>query len=120
MPVTGSPGSCSEYGCCELLIENALPTSTWSVGLVPAVDQLPCSVPGLPLDWPLALTTFTSNRSSGSPGTQHGTWSTAGTSPTDHVLVGSAFSINSSQQPYSLHDPGEPVTGTLSNLYPFS
>jgi len=57
---------------------------------------------------------------SGGVGTTHGTWSTAGTSPTDHVLVGSAFSINSAQQAYPLHDPGEPVTGVLSNLYPFS
>ncbi len=57
---------------------------------------------------------------SGGVGTAHGTWSTAGTSPTDHVLVGSAFSINSAQQAYPLHDPGEPVTGVLSNLYPFS
>jgi len=57
---------------------------------------------------------------SGGQGNVHGAWSTAGTSPTDHVLIGSAFSINNEQQAYSLHDPGEPVNGELSNLYPFS
>jgi menaquinol-cytochrome c reductase iron-sulfur subunit len=73
-----------------------------------------------PLDRFNVKTVTASGQPSGSPGTQHGTWSTAGTSPTDHVLVGSAFSISETQQAYSLHDPGEPVTGTLSNLYPFS
>ncbi len=37
----------------------------------------------------------------------------------DRVLVGKAYSINAQQQPYSLHNPGEPVDGTLSYLWPF-
>lgn len=56
---------------------------------------------------------------SGHVGTVHGSWANAGTGPTDRLLLGNAFSINSQQQPYPLHDPGEPVTGVLSNLYPF-
>jgi hypothetical protein len=55
----------------------------------------------------------------GGVGQVHGSWSTAAISPSDHVLLGSAFSINAEQQPYPLRDPGEPVTGVLSNLYPF-
>jgi menaquinol-cytochrome c reductase iron-sulfur subunit len=55
----------------------------------------------------------------GGVGQVHGSWSTAAISPSDHLLLGSAFSINAQQQPYSLRDPGEPVTGVLSNLYPF-
>jgi nitrite reductase/ring-hydroxylating ferredoxin subunit len=43
----------------------------------------------------------------------------AGAKPTDRVLVGRAFSIDSSQNPYELKGPGEPVTGVLANLYPF-
>lgn len=55
----------------------------------------------------------------GGVGLVHGSWSTAAISPSDHVLLGSAFSINPQQQAYPLRDPGEPVTGELSNLYPF-
>lgn len=39
--------------------------------------------------------------------------------PDDHVLVGRPFSIDKDQRPYKLRGPGEPVTGVLSNLYPF-
>jgi hypothetical protein len=35
------------------------------------------------------------------------------------VLLGRAFSIDEEQNPYTLHGPGEPVTGVLANLYPF-
>jgi len=73
-----------------------------------------------PLDRFNAKIVNSSGQPVGGVGNVHGSWSTASASPSDHLLVGSAFSINSSQQPYSLHDPGEPVTGTLSNLYPFS
>lgn len=45
--------------------------------------------------------------------------STAGASPDDRVLLGRPFSIDEDQNPYKLHGPGELVTGTLSNLYPF-
>ncbi len=38
----------------------------------------------------------------------------------DRLLLGRPFSIDEEQQPYSLHGPGEPVTGVLANLYPFS
>jgi Rieske Fe-S protein len=44
---------------------------------------------------------------------------TANATPEDRVLVGRPFSIDEEQQPYDLHGPGEPVTGVLSNLYPF-
>jgi menaquinol-cytochrome c reductase iron-sulfur subunit len=44
---------------------------------------------------------------------------TAGASPDDRVLIGRPFSIDEEQRPYALHGPGEPVTGVLSNLYPF-
>jgi Rieske Fe-S protein len=37
--------------------------------------------------------------------------------PTDHVLVGKAYSIDKHERPYPLHGPGEPVDGVLSNLY---
>ena len=40
--------------------------------------------------------------------------------PKVRVLVGKAYSISQDEQPYPLHGPGEPVTGTLSNLYPFT
>lgn len=40
--------------------------------------------------------------------------------PTDTVLVGRAYSIDAQQAPFSLHGPGEPVDGLLSNLYPFA
>jgi hypothetical protein len=36
------------------------------------------------------------------------------------MLVGKAHSISDEQEPFPLHAPGEPVTGTLSNLYPFT
>jgi menaquinol-cytochrome c reductase iron-sulfur subunit len=55
----------------------------------------------------------------GGVGSVHGSWLTAAASPSDHLLIGSPFSINASQKPYRLHNPGEPVTGVLSNLYPF-
>lgn len=41
-------------------------------------------------------------------------------SPKVRVLVGKAYSISDEQEPFPLHAPGEPVTGTLSNLYPFT
>jgi len=44
---------------------------------------------------------------------------TANAKPEDRVLLGRAFSIDADQQPYELKGPGEPVTGVLSNLYPF-
>jgi menaquinol-cytochrome c reductase iron-sulfur subunit len=44
---------------------------------------------------------------------------TVGARPIDRVLVGRPFSIDEDQQPYVLKGPGEPVTGVLSNLYPF-
>jgi len=37
--------------------------------------------------------------------------------PTDHVLVGKAYSIDNKERPYPLHGPGEPVDGVLANLY---
>lgn len=40
-------------------------------------------------------------------------------SPEDRVLIGRPFSIDAEQNPYKLHGPGEPVSGVLSNLYPF-
>ena len=40
--------------------------------------------------------------------------------PKVRVLVGKAYSISMDQQPFPLHSPGEPVTGTLANLYPFT
>lgn len=45
--------------------------------------------------------------------------STRTAKPDDRVLVGRAFSIDEDQNPYTLKGPGEPVTGVLSNLYPF-
>jgi menaquinol-cytochrome c reductase iron-sulfur subunit len=35
------------------------------------------------------------------------------------VLLGRPFSVDADLNPYKLHGPGEPVTGVLSNLYPF-
>jgi quinol---cytochrome c reductase iron-sulfur subunit, bacillus type len=52
------------------------------------------------------------------PTTQPGA-STKRAQPEDRVLLGKPYSINSKQQVYKLHGPGEPVTGVLSNLYPF-
>lgn len=43
----------------------------------------------------------------------------AGAPDTARVLVGKPYSIDDEQRPYRLHGPGEPVTGVLSNLYPF-
>ena len=40
--------------------------------------------------------------------------------PNLRVLVGKPYSIDSEQQAYPLHGPGEPVSGTLSHLYPFT
>ncbi|MGI9540112.1 MAG: ubiquinol-cytochrome c reductase iron-sulfur subunit [Miltoncostaeaceae bacterium] len=37
----------------------------------------------------------------------------------DRLLVGVPYSVDDELQPYRLHGPGEPVTGALSNLYPF-
>jgi len=52
-------------------------------------------------------------------GTVHGSIISVGLNPNDHLLIGSAFSINSDQKAYPLHDPGEPVSGLIGNLYPF-
>ena len=30
-----------------------------------------------------------------------------------------AYSIDADEKPYKLHPPGDPVTGVLSNLFPF-
>jgi nitrite reductase/ring-hydroxylating ferredoxin subunit len=46
--------------------------------------------------------------------------STKGTKPDDRVLVGRAYSIDKKQHTYPLHGPGQPVTGLLANLYPFT
>ncbi len=43
----------------------------------------------------------------------------AGAKPDDRVLLGRPFSIDADLKPYKLHGPGEPVSGVLSNLYPF-
>lgn len=40
--------------------------------------------------------------------------------PKVRILVGKAYSISQEQQPFPLHAPGEPVTGALANLYPFT
>jgi len=40
--------------------------------------------------------------------------------PKVRMLVGKAYSISQDEQPFELHSPGEPVTGTLANLYPFT
>ena len=40
--------------------------------------------------------------------------------PKVRVQVGKAYSISQEQQAFELHAPGEPVTGTLANLYPFT
>lgn len=37
----------------------------------------------------------------------------------DRLLIGVPYSVDDKLQPYRLHGPGEPVTGALSNLYPF-
>jgi Rieske Fe-S protein len=44
---------------------------------------------------------------------------TTGAPADARLLVGRPFSIDEDQQPYELRGPGEPVTGVLSNLYPF-
>jgi len=41
-------------------------------------------------------------------------------SPKVRMLAGKAYSISAEQEPFPLHSPGEPVTGALSNLYPFT
>lgn len=43
----------------------------------------------------------------------------ANAGPDDRVLVGKAYSIDEDEKPYKLHPPGDPVTGILSNLFPF-
>ncbi len=43
----------------------------------------------------------------------------ASAKPTDRVLIGKAYSIDAEDRPYKLHLPGQPVTGVLSNLFPF-
>jgi menaquinol-cytochrome c reductase iron-sulfur subunit len=40
--------------------------------------------------------------------------------PNLRVLVGKPYSIDAEQQPHALADPGVPVSGTLSHLYPFT
>ncbi len=72
-----------------------------------------------PLDRFNAKVVGSNGQNVGGVGTVHGSWSTTAASPTDHLLLGSAFSINEQQQAFRLHDPGEPVSGELSNLYPF-
>jgi menaquinol-cytochrome c reductase iron-sulfur subunit len=44
---------------------------------------------------------------------------TTGAPPDARVLLGRPFSVDSDLNPYALKDPGEAVTGTLANLYPF-
>ena len=44
---------------------------------------------------------------------------TTGAAADARLLVGRPFSIDEEQNPYALKGPGEPVTGVLSNLYPF-
>jgi menaquinol-cytochrome c reductase iron-sulfur subunit len=44
---------------------------------------------------------------------------TANAKPADRLLLGRPFSIDADGNPYKLKGPGEPVTGVLSNLYPF-
>ena len=44
---------------------------------------------------------------------------TDGAPPNARVLIGQPFSIDADLNPYALKDPGESVTGVLSNLYPF-
>ena len=39
--------------------------------------------------------------------------------PNLRVLVGKPYSIDQQQQSFPLSGPGEPVSGTLSHLYPF-
>ena len=39
--------------------------------------------------------------------------------PNLRVLVGKPYSIDEQQQATALVGPGEPVSGTLANLYPF-
>jgi Rieske Fe-S protein len=39
--------------------------------------------------------------------------------PSYKVLIGKPYSIDQEEQPFALHNPGEPVTGKLSYLYPF-
>lgn len=39
--------------------------------------------------------------------------------PADRVLIGKAYSIDDDENPYKLHPPGDPVSGVLSNLFPF-
>jgi Rieske Fe-S protein len=45
---------------------------------------------------------------------------TKNTKPSDHILLGRPYSIDAQQQVFKLHPPGEPVTGILANLYPFT
>ena len=40
--------------------------------------------------------------------------------PNLRVLVGKPYSIDQEQQSFPLADPGYPVSGTLSHLYPFT
>ena len=46
--------------------------------------------------------------------------SAANPQPKDRVLIGKAYSIDQQEQPFDLHPPGDPVTGTLSYLFPFT
>ncbi len=43
----------------------------------------------------------------------------ANAQPADRVLIGNACSSDADEKPYKLHPPGDPVTGVLSNLFPF-
>jgi menaquinol-cytochrome c reductase iron-sulfur subunit len=44
---------------------------------------------------------------------------TRGNNPNLRILVGKPFSIDQEEQSFGLVGPGEPVSGTLANLYPF-
>lgn len=75
--------------------------------------------PPRPLDRFNIKVVDSSGKPSGTQGTVHGSWVSTNLNPTDRLLIGSAFSINTNQDPYPLHDPGEPVSGLIANLYPF-
>jgi hypothetical protein len=40
--------------------------------------------------------------------------------PNLQVLVGKPYSIDQQQETFPLADPGVPVSGTLSHMYPFT
>lgn len=84
-----------------------------SLGLVTA------GPPPRPLDRFDIKTVTVDGKDVGRTGTVPGSW-IPGDAPADaRVLIGKAFSINTDQQAYRLHGPGEEVEGVLANLYPF-